>query len=79
MIVNGRDPATLEAVAHKLRAEGLDVGAAAFDVTQRDAAQQAISGLGDIDVLVNNVGQRDRRGFETRCRRLILAACSTAT
>ena len=64
VILNGREPATLDAVVAKLRAEGLDVHGAPFDVTQRDAAQQAISGLGDIDILVNNVGQRDRRGFD---------------
>jgi gluconate 5-dehydrogenase len=64
VILNGREPATLQAVVAKLRAEGLDVHDALFDVTQRDAAQRVISGLGDIDILVNNVGQRDRRGFD---------------
>ena len=64
VILNGREPATLHEVVAKLRAEGLDVRGASFDVTQRDAAQQAISELGDIDILVNNVGQRDRRGFD---------------
>jgi gluconate 5-dehydrogenase len=64
VILNGREPATLDAVVAKLRAEGLDVHGAPFDVTQRDTAQQVISGLGDIDILVNNVGQRDRRGFD---------------
>lgn len=64
VILNGREPATLGAVVAKLRAEGLDVRGARFDVTHRDAAQQEIAGLGDIDILVNNVGQRDRRGFD---------------
>jgi len=64
VILNGREPATLEEAVLKLRAEGLDVRGAPFDVTQRQAAQKVISGLGDIDVLVNNVGQRDRRGFD---------------
>jgi gluconate 5-dehydrogenase len=64
VILNGREPATLDAVTAKLRAEGLDVHGAPFDVTQRDAAQQVISELGDVDILVNNVGQRDRRGFD---------------
>ena len=48
----------------RLSAEGLDVTAAAFDVTDRDAARQAIAALGLIDILVNNVGHRDRRGVE---------------
>jgi gluconate 5-dehydrogenase len=64
VILNGRETKTLETVVLKLRAEGLDVDGAAFDVTQRDVTQQAVSGLGDIDILVNNVGQRDRRGFD---------------
>jgi gluconate 5-dehydrogenase len=64
VILNGREPATLHAAVAKLRAEGLDVYGAPFDVTQRDATQQVISELGDIDILVNNVGQRDRRGFD---------------
>lgn len=64
VILNGREPATLDAVVTKLRAEGLEVHGAPFDVTQRDAAQRVVSGLGDIDILVNNVGQRDRRGFD---------------
>lgn len=64
VILNGREPVALDAVVAKLRAEGLDVHGAPFDVTQRDAAQHVISELGDIDILVNNVGQRDRRGFD---------------
>ena len=64
VILNGRESATLDAVVARLRAEGLEVHGAPFDVTQRDTAREAISGLGDIDILVNNVGQRDRRGFD---------------
>lgn len=64
VILNGRNPATVNEAVLKLRAEGLDIRGVPFDVTQRDTAQKVISGLGDIDVLVNNVGQRDRRGFD---------------
>jgi gluconate 5-dehydrogenase len=38
VIVNGRDPAALGLAAAHLRDEGLRVTAAAFDVTDRDAA-----------------------------------------
>ena len=62
--LNGRDPAALGDAATRLRAEGLDVTGAAFDVTGRDAAPQAIAALGLIDILVNNVGHRDRRGVQ---------------
>jgi gluconate 5-dehydrogenase len=64
VILNGRQRATLDAAVFKLRAEGFDIHGAPFDVTQRDTTQQALSRLGDIDVLVNNVGQRDRRGLD---------------
>jgi len=55
VIVNGRDPAALGRAAADLRDEGLDVTAAAFDVTDRDAARQAVADLGVLDILVNNV------------------------
>jgi len=65
VILNGRDPAALDAAAARLRDEGLDITPAAFDVTERDAAREAVSALGTVDVLVNNVGHRDRRGADT--------------
>lgn len=64
VILNGREPATLEAAVAGMRDQGLDAHGASFDVTRRDAAQQALAELGDIDILVNNVGRRDRRGFD---------------
>jgi gluconate 5-dehydrogenase len=65
VVLNGRDPSTLDGVVAGLRAEGFDVAGAAFDVTHLDAAQQAVAALGEVDVLVNNVGHRDRRGVDT--------------
>lgn len=64
VVLNGRDPAALGDAVTRLSAEGLDVTAAAFDVTDRDAARQAVTALGLIDILVNNVGHRDRRGVQ---------------
>ncbi|WFP78419.1 SDR family oxidoreductase [Mesorhizobium sp. WSM4906] len=64
VILNGREPATLEAAVARMRDEGQDAHGAPFDVTRREAAQQALARLGDIDILVNNVGRRDRRGFD---------------
>ena len=43
-----------------LLAEGLTAEPAVFDVA--DASDELLVGYGRIDVLVNNVGQRDRRG-----------------
>jgi gluconate 5-dehydrogenase len=64
VVLNGRDPDALGDAVTRLSAEGLDVTAAAFDVTDRDAARQAVAALGLIDILVNNVGHRDRRGVK---------------
>jgi gluconate 5-dehydrogenase len=64
VILNGRDPATLDTAVGELRDEGLAVTGAAFDITDVDAADAAIRDLVPIDILVNNVGHRDRRGTD---------------
>jgi gluconate 5-dehydrogenase len=68
VLLNGRDPAQLEKATGQLCDEGLDVTAAAFDVTDLDAAARVLASAaergGPLDVLVNNVGQRDRRGLD---------------
>jgi gluconate 5-dehydrogenase len=67
VLLNGREPDGLRQVADALRREGLAVEALAFDVTDRAGASAALRSVEDsggvIDVLVNNVGQRDRRGL----------------
>lgn len=60
VLVNGRNPARTAAVAAELVAEGLCAEPAVFDVL--DADEAVLASLGRIDILVNNVGQRDRRG-----------------
>ena len=60
--LNGRDQAALDAAAEELRAQGLAVATACFDVTDQSAADAAFDRLGPVDILVNNVGNRDRRG-----------------
>jgi gluconate 5-dehydrogenase len=72
VVLNGRDAGTLDAAAVRLRDEGLNVTAAAFDVTDRDTARESVTALGSVDVLVNNVGHRDRRGVDA-------LACSMST
>lgn len=64
VILNGRNPASLDEAVERLRADGLTVTGSAFDVTDRTRAQQSAAALGPIDVLVNNVGHRDRRGLD---------------
>ena len=60
VLVNGRDPDRTRAAVAGLRAEGLAAEPAVFDVAV--ATEELLSAYGRIDVLVNNVGQRDRRG-----------------
>lgn len=63
VVLGGRDPAALAAAAERLRAEGgYDVATVAFDVTDRAAAEAAVEELGELDILVNNMGHRERRG-----------------
>jgi gluconate 5-dehydrogenase len=64
VVLNGRDPASLDTAVRRLGDEGLPVTGAAFDVTDLDAADAAIRDLMPIDILVNNVGHRDRRGID---------------
>ncbi len=59
VILNARTVATLEAAAATLRAEGLSVETAPFDVTdsaQVEAAVALIEAAGPIDILCNNAG-----------------------
>lgn len=60
VLVNGRDAARTSTAVATLLAEGLTAEPAVFDVDSVDAA--TLQSLGTIDILVNNVGQRDRRG-----------------
>ena len=64
LILNGRHTGKLQAAAQALRAEGLSVSTAAFDVTDADAVRQSIDTIekdvGSIDILVNNAGMQIR-------------------
>ena len=60
LVLNGRDVTKLAAAAARLRAEGLKVTTAAFDVTNAEAIAQAVARVetevAPIDILVNNAG-----------------------
>jgi len=64
VVLNGRDAAKLEAAAAALRKDGVPVDIAAFDVTDGTAVTQAVAGLGQVDVLVNNAGIQRRAPLE---------------
>jgi gluconate 5-dehydrogenase len=59
VVLNGRDRAKLEAAAAALRADGLTVEIAAFDVTDSAAVEAGVAAVeagGAIDILCNNAG-----------------------
>lgn len=69
VVINGRDAGRLEAAAARLREEtGGGAGTAAFDVADHEGARSALAEIaaarGRLDILVNNVGARDRRPLE---------------
>ncbi|MBP7143343.1 MAG: SDR family oxidoreductase [Opitutaceae bacterium] len=64
LVLNGRDETRLAAAATTLRAEGLKVATAVFDVTDAAAIAKAVTRIetevGSIDILVNNAGIQRR-------------------
>ena len=68
LVLNGRDEKKLAATADVLRAEGLRVATAAFDVTNGAAAMREIARIetdvAPIDILVNNAGIHRRAPLE---------------
>ncbi len=68
IVLNGRDAGKLEAAAAALRDEGATVHLLAFDVTDHEAARQAVDGFeaetGAIDILINNAGMQHRTPLE---------------
>jgi gluconate 5-dehydrogenase len=60
VVLNGRDRAKLEAAAARLKADGLGVDIAAFDVTDSAAVDAGVArieaALGPIGILCNNAG-----------------------
>lgn len=67
LVLNGRDGPRLAAAVAMLRAEGLVVHEAGFDVTDFAASEAAVAHIeaefGAIDILVNNAGLQRRGAF----------------
>lgn len=67
VIINATTQEGAAQSAEKLRAQGINARAKAFDVTQSQQVQQAVeeieAGWGPIDILVNNAGIQRRRPF----------------
>jgi gluconate 5-dehydrogenase len=68
VVLNGRDAGRLDQAARQLADDGLSVTTCAFDVTDAAATAAALESLletsGPVDILVSNVGHRDRRGLD---------------
>ena len=68
VVLNGRDAAKLEQAAGALRAEGIAVECATFDVTDQAAVIAGVARIeaegGPIDILVNNAGIQRRAPLE---------------
>lgn len=61
VVLNGRNPETLDKSAAELRATGGTVLISAFDVTDSEAIKAAVGDIGTIDILVNNAGIQHRQ------------------
>lgn len=68
VLLNGRDGAALEAAAAAIGADAHPPAPLPFDVADHEAAAQAFAAIdarwGRLDILVNNVGLRDRRALD---------------
>ncbi|MBO6520284.1 MAG: SDR family oxidoreductase [Rhodospirillales bacterium] len=63
VLISGRNAETVSASAAELQGDGLAVEAVALDMIDDEAVTGWFRGYDrDIDILVNNVGMRDRRG-----------------
>jgi len=65
VVITGRTQALLDDAVARIAAEGGSAEAIAFDVADRDTQRTALAEIdrkhGRLDILVNNVGARDRR------------------
>src|SRR5690348_3962466 len=64
VLLHGRVAERLAGRVEELKRAGHAAGAIAFDMADRAAMRQALANAGPIDVLIHNVGERDRRPFD---------------
>jgi gluconate 5-dehydrogenase len=66
VLLHGRSTERLAPRVAELRQAGRAADAVGFDMADRTAMRQALAGagVGPVDVLIHNVGERDRRPFD---------------
>jgi len=68
IVLNGRNAEKVEAAAERLRSEGFEAKAAAFDVTDQAAVAEGVAAIeakfGPVDILINNAGMQFRTPLE---------------
>jgi gluconate 5-dehydrogenase len=62
--LNGRSRRPLVKLAREIEEAGGSAQPLVFDITDQAAVDEAFAGLKQLDILVNNVGERDRRPFD---------------
>ena len=63
ILLHGRSLERVTDRLAELRALGRACDAVAFEMADRAAMQAALAGAGPVDILIHNVGERDRRAF----------------
>lgn len=63
VLLHGRSHERLAPRLAELRAAGRATDGVVFEMADRTAMQLALAGAGPIDILIHNVGERDRRPF----------------
>jgi gluconate 5-dehydrogenase len=63
VLLHGRDRERLAPRLQELRKAGHAADAVAFDMADRAAMKKQIASAGSVDILIHNVGERDRRAF----------------
>jgi|SRR5439155_7478443 len=63
VLLHGRSAERLAPRVAELRAAGFAADALAFDMADRKSMGEAMAEAGPVDVLIHNVGERDRRPF----------------
>lgn len=63
VVLHGRSAERLVGRLAELRQAGFAADSVAFDMADRPAMRAALAGAGPVDVLIHNVGERDRRPF----------------